>query len=544
MECDICGKSTPLLHCVTCARTAVELTRIQLALRLVDHDAVAKHVKAVVEGSDDKLNQHLSLNDSRGGLLVDRHECTKSFDLQRTKAETTEVEDRISLITEQAALLRDEMEIARRELEKRKAVIAQRKSDLSSATYGIESRRANELDKIVQNHKRMMYKSDKVHLETIEVRMYLCSTAAKLAGLKMTRWKTKDGGIREVYYLGPGSFLRVYDLRELNDPKFDQLSASLGAVAQLLIRVSHYLGVRLPAEITAPHKDYPQPTIFNLSSSYMGQKVPFPGTTPSHSSTNSPSASRTFEQRTPLPKPRPLFIDRPLAHLAAEDPLAFSLFIEGVSLLGYNIAWLCRTQGLNCDFDHWEDVCPMGRNLYRLLISQDTRAPSKPENPLDRDIAPRSNSRNSPSRASVGFGQLSHATSHSFLGTAENQAYVSGWKLTPTKISDQLKAMLLAEQQGQEWEVLDQKEWDDMENLIAEEPVVVGGKKREGPVNDARSVLVAASESARSRTPVSELEAMDSERERTKARSKGVNGWTKVKSRSEDSKLGKGSEET
>jgi hypothetical protein len=185
----------------------------------------------------------------------------------------------------------------------------------------------------------------------------------------------------------------------------------------------------------------------------------------------------------------------------------------------------------------------MGRNLYRLLVSQDTRALQKPENPLDRDIAPRTANKASPSRASIGLGQLSHATSHSFLGTAENQAYLSSWKLTPTKISDQLKAMLLAEQQGQEWEVLDQKEWDDMENLIAEEPVVVGGKRREGPVNDTRSVLAAASESTRRRTPVSQLETTDSERERAKTRGRGVNGWTKLKSRNEDGKPGKGGEE-
>ena len=204
------------MTCVTCARAALEEPRIELALRLVECDSVSNHVQAAIEGADDRQSQHVSLNDSRGGLLVDRHECTKSVELQRTKAWTVEVEDRIANIMEQSALFRDQVKAARQEIEQKKAMIARRKSDLSSATYGIESRRANELDKLQQNIKRMTYKSDKVHHETIEWRMYHCNTAAKLAGLKMSRRKTKDGGVREVYNIGPGNALRVYDLRELN----------------------------------------------------------------------------------------------------------------------------------------------------------------------------------------------------------------------------------------------------------------------------------------------------------------------------------------
>ncbi|KAF2186823.1 hypothetical protein K469DRAFT_662596 [Zopfia rhizophila CBS 207.26] len=541
MECDICGKPGGFnypLHCITCARNAVELPRIQLARYLIDRDAVGQHIKAVVEGLDNKCSQHVSLNDSRGGFLVDRHECTKNVELQRTKAEAMEVEERIQLITEQAAILKEQMEITSKQLEEKTALNNQRKSDLSSATYSIDSRRANVLDKVEQNIKRINYKSDKVHHETIEMRMYLCGTAAKLAGLKMTRRRTKEGGIKEVYNIGPGSRLRIYDLRDLNDAQSDSLSASLGAVAQLVVRVAAYLGVRLPAEITVPHNDYPQPTIFSPASSYQGKRVPFPGTTPSHSSSNSPEASRTLDPRTALPKPRTLFIDRHLTHLAAEDPPAYSLFIEGVTLLAYNIAWLCRTQGLKEDFNHWEDVCPLGRNLYRLLISQESRAPPRPENPLDKDIAPAKSS-NKPARTPVGFGELSHATSHSFIGTAENLQYLSGWKLTPTKISDNLKALFQAEQQGQEWEVLDQKEWDDMENLIAEEPVLVGAKRKEAlGTDDGRGFLTSAGTGK-------DLDVLEEGKEWNGAegvmgegKKRGVSGWTKVKSRSEENKGG------
>lgn len=219
MECDICGKSggaTAPLHCITCARSAIEVPRIELAKCLIDRDKIGKHAQAVIEGSEDKSSQHVSLTDSKGGLLVDRHECTKNVDLQRVKAETAEVEERMQLIADQANLLHEQMEETRKQLEDKRASIAQRKSDLSSLTYGIETRRANEADKVQQNIKRMDYKSDKVHHETIEMRTYLCNTAAKLAGLKITRRRTKDGAIKEVYNIGPSSRLRIYDLKDLH----------------------------------------------------------------------------------------------------------------------------------------------------------------------------------------------------------------------------------------------------------------------------------------------------------------------------------------
>lgn len=534
MECDICGKAgtaTHPLHCITCARSYLERPRIELARTLIDRDAVEKHVKAIIQGSEDKAIQHVSLTDSKGGLLVDRHECTNNLNWQRTKAETAEIQERLQLVAEQAKYLREQMEAARRQLEAKRAANAQKKSDLSSATYGITSRRANELDKVQQNVKRLDYRSDKMHHDTTELRMQICTTAAKLAGLKLNRRKTKDGGIKEVFNIGPGTRLRIWDLRDLNDAPPDGLSASLLAVAQLLVRVAAYLGIRLPAEITLPHNDYPQPTIFSPASSYQGKKVPFPGSTPSHSSSTSPEASRTLDPRVHLPKPRMLFIDRPLAHLSAEDPPAYSSFIEGVSLLAYNVAWLCRTQGMKENFKHWDDICPMGRNLHRLLIAQESYLPQRLENPLDKDITTTKASLSALRKTPVSFGQLSHATSHSFMNMAENAQYLSGWSLSPTKIVDELKAYLLAEQQAQEWDVLNQKEWEDMENLIAEDPVLVGEKRRgNAGVDDGRTYLTSTTTNGKSspsqRASASEAVQME--------RKKGTSGWMKLKSRPEE----------
>lgn len=316
----------------------------------------------------------------------------------------------------------------------------------------------------------------------------------------------------------------------MTDAPPHELSASLAAVAQLLVRVAAYLGIRLPAEITLPHNDYPQPTIFSPASSYQGKKVPFPGSTPSHSSSNSPEASRTLDPRIHLPKPRTLFVDRPLAHLAAEDAPAYSAFIEGVSLLAYNVAWLCRTQGMKESFKQWEDVCPIGRNLFRLLISQETYVSPRAENPLDKDISISKSSRSTFRRAPVGFGHLSHATSHSFLNMAENAQYISGWSVSPTKILDELKAYLLAEQQAQEWDVVNQKEWEDMESISAEDPIMVGDNRRGNTgVDDGRKRLTAATANSK----LSLTSKVDSEAEQNKGK-KGERGYVKLKSRPEE----------
>ncbi|CAI6332167.1 unnamed protein product [Periconia digitata] len=533
MSCDICGKvggHAYALHCITCARSYLEQPRIDLIKALIEGESVGKHVTAVIQGSEDKESQHVSLVDSKGGLLVDRQECTNNIELQRTRGEIAEINERMSNIGEQVDLLKSQMEDTRARVEALRARNAQRKSDMSSATYGVDSRRANELNKVQQIIKKTDYESNKTHQDTVEIRNYLCGTAARLAGLKVTRRRVKeDSSIKEVYCIGPGTRIKIFDLRDLNDAPPDQVSASLAAVAQLVVRVAAYLGVRLPAEITLPHSDYPQPTIFSPTSSYQGKKVPFPGSTPSHSSTNSPEASRTLDPRVHIPKPRALYIDRPLSHLSDEDAPAYSNFIEGVTLLAYNIAWLCRSQGMKNQFTEWGHVCAVGQNLHRLLVLQETKFPQRPENPLDKDIAPAKTGSRVPIRRNpVGFGEVSHATSHSFLNSAENAQYLGGWGLTPIKIADELKKYLFTEQQNLEWDRLETKEWEGMDNVITDDPVVVGEKRRDrAGLDDGRSLVSSTRTTTMGSGKSRHSEAGDD-------RTRGVNGWTRVKSRSDD----------
>jgi hypothetical protein len=280
------------------------------------------------------------------------------------------------------------------------------------------------------------------------------------------------------------------------------------------MRATAYLGLRLPSEITLPHKDYPHPTIISPEESWEGKKTPFPGLTPSHSSNNSPEASRTLDG-TPMPKAMVLFLDRSLPHLQEEDKVAYATFIEAVAHLGYNVAWLCRSQGMKDEVVNWEDVCDVGRNLHRLLKLRVTWNPQRPENPLDKDIPQSKSSSFATKKTPVGLGEVSYSTSHSFALDGENARRLGDWDLTPWKLKGQLKSFLYAEEQTKGWDNLDPEEWADMENAIKDDPVMVGKRHRERDGKDSVENLPTIAEAA----------AVEERK---------MNGWTRVKSRSEE----------
>ena len=217
----------------------------------------------------------------------------------------------------------------------------------------------------------------------------------------------------------------------------------------MLSLASHYLSIRLPAEVTLPHRDYPRPTIFTLPSSYDHESVPFPGTL--HFSAESRDYARQH------PRPRPLYVDKPLASLAKEDPAVYSLFLEGVTLLAYDISWMCHTQGVSIgEKNSFEDVCRLGRNLYNLLIAQNHITPA------GKVFAATSESQDpgdAPNVTSM-MGRYSHGSAHSNLAGSEGIEFVRSFKLpSPVKIVDKLKKRLLSEVTVPEWEVLDEDAW-------------------------------------------------------------------------------------
>ncbi|KAK8256640.1 UV radiation resistance protein and autophagy-related subunit 14-domain-containing protein [Phyllosticta capitalensis] len=513
MECDICAKDLNpkvRVHCPTCARAALYNLRIDLATVLLEKETLGKHVEAVVSGTDDQAGQAISL----GEILVDTHESSKRVAVEREYTKAAESQERVRQITEQADLLRKHLEDGKREISARKAAISQRRSDLESATYNIDERRGKDLANVKSAIRAVKEADDVGHRDDIRSKVWHCKHAAEVAGLKQRRRRTRDGQIKTEYYMGG---VCVYDLRDLNKASPAQVTTSLTLLAGLVVRVANYLAIRLPAEITLPHKDYPLPTVFPPSSSYTYKDVPFPGSA-SQSSANSPDASRTLDHQRPLPHPRPLYIDRKLPQLASEDPVAFSLFVEGVTLLAWNIAWLCRSQGISSGFNEWEDICPLGKNVWRLLIDEanSTLATLESENAKARTDPKAKSSQG----GEVTMGYFSHGTSKGFLGSAEGTSFMKGWKFqTPARAIDKVKSYLLGEMQGAEWEVLDEKEWEVEEEVAA----------RTNKEDNGGSVKRASSG-----TTLSSAGPGYGSTDERQGKTRGTNGWTKLKSRNDE----------
>lgn len=97
------------------------------------------------------------------------------------------------------------------------------------------------------------------------------------------------------------------------------------------------------------------------------------------------------------------------------------------------------------------------------------------------------------------------------------------WKLpTPTKVADKLKANLLSEMTGAEWELLEEQEWED-EN--AEIHSVVNSQH---PFSTSKLLGPPPEPSEVSTTPTAAVSPGGSDASR---RQKGTSGWTKLNSR-------------
>jgi hypothetical protein len=249
------------------------------------------------------------------------------------------------------------------------------------------------------------------------------------------------------------------------------------------------------------------------------------GKNTAHSSPSSQAASRTGDARTQS-RPRPLFIDKSLQRLAKEDPGTYALFIEGATLLAWDVAWLCRTQGINLTSDSWEEVCDMGKSMYQLLVAPPAQPSSLMRAFASRDTQTKIKSTKDSPQTTIQrrksfpmLGHYSHGTVHSFLAASEGSEYMRTWKLpTPTKIVDKLKANLLGEMASAEWELLEENEWDDGPTEPDQSPFIQNSN-----ISSSPSAPIQSNEGANNEP--SNQGADDSRR------SKGNSGWMKLNNR-------------
>ncbi|XXH05543.1 hypothetical protein Hte_011973 [Hypoxylon texense] len=554
MNCDICQRAhhpnrLPFF-CAVDARNKIYGRRITNARILIEAEELESRVTKLLSVSE---TDSATPNKDRSPRLYQEN-CASEEHKSMARTE---------MIMAAADKLRDEVAAARREIEERKAGISRKKSDLAAASKGLAVRRNRETEETKTKIKMQKYTWDREYEAMTQYRAALCMEVAKLYRLQRVR---RGNPVRFEYKIGG---IDIIDLHNMNNAQPELISASLAHITHLLWLTSHYLSIRLPAEITLPHNDYPRPTIFSLQSSYHHGDVAFPGT----SLLPPDPRDRQFAH---VPHPRPLFLDKPLSILAKEDPQLHSSFLEAICLLAYDIVWLCRTQGVPVgdNSNSLEDFACMGRNLYNLLINSSLQRnpqqiadaqPSTATTTAAGGNGGSSGHNNNPAefgRTAPRMGLYSHGTAHTFLGGAAGNDLTRSFKMPSNimKLVDRLKAKLARENPAAaiaapEWELLEDDAWTPDDAL--DDGVLVGGSapgraggSRAGGLGGAAGVLPphrfgiesymsvntvrsTGSGDHNPRVPYTSGGAAASSRDREKERDRerGTSGWMKIKPR-------------
>ncbi|KAI1174056.1 hypothetical protein F4777DRAFT_555503 [Nemania sp. FL0916] len=518
MDCGICErahhpKRLPFL-CVVDARNALYEGRVVNTKMLMEAEAI-----------EFKVNKLLSDNDASPGS-PEPHRPSRAY-IEHCASEEHKAKERTERIIASADKLRDEVAAAKKEIAKKRAAIARKKADLAAAAQGVPARRNREMDEVKKAIKMTKYGWDREYEAMAQYKTALCMEVAKLYRLQRVR---RGNPVRFEYKIGG---IDIIDLQHMNSIQPEILSASLSHITHLLFLISHYLAIRLPAEITLPHNDYPRPTIFSLSSSYQHGEVAFPGSSPI------PPDPRD-RQFANVPFPRPLFVDRPLTSLIKEDSATYNAFLEAVCLLSYDIVWLCRTQcvPVGDSTNHFDAFSGIGRNMYNLVNSSLQRNPQQIVDDIGMQmVAPNGGEHDDFGKTAPRMGLYSHGSGHTFLGSAVGNELTRNFKLpNPIKLTDKLKSKLNhVENPIPEWEVLEDDAWapDD-----GDDGVLVGGARPMPKVGErgARfgaesymSVSTAKSGGSGDNPPtMTNVAANGRDHERGE---KSTSGWTKIKSR-------------
>ncbi|KAL4813386.1 UV radiation resistance protein and autophagy-related subunit 14-domain-containing protein [Aspergillus spinulosporus] len=516
MSCDICTRTQESAFlCATCARNRLYQLRIDNASVILEREYLGQQIETAIN-ADNEPEECLN---GRGNTTAEWEKCRpRLWTIQKIKNEQSRSAARIEIVTNHIKSLQSRIKDKSLDISQRKIKLTRQRSDSESAIYQLSERESGMLSGIHNNIKRTDHLWHANHTKTAEARIFLCREAASLYGLRQ-KVRKNNNGVKETYTIGG---VGILDLREMNGAAPDHISTSFSYIAHILVLVSNYLSLRLPAEITLPHKDYPLPTIYTPSASYLPQELraaPFSDQLPSSSPTSRPTLTHTS-----LPRPRPLCIDKSLPKLAKEDPGTYALFVEGVTLLAWNVSWLCRSQGLNLGSDSWEDVCDIGKNLWQLLV-----APPGQSSAL---IATRKGSYQTKAHKDFPktmiqrtksfpmLGHYSHGTAHSFLGGSEGTEFVRNWRLpSPTKVVDRLKSTLLGEMASAEWELLEENEWDDSRQPVSHESAHGSDLPRDDQSSYTSDTKTLAPDTGAPDVPANA------------GRSKGTSGWTKLRHR-------------
>lgn len=354
--------------------------------------------KAAVE---EKVNAYLAAKPPEGVqsrskvLPVAAGKEVKLLRVQIDEAKLT-----IAKIMEENEKMKAEIKEGRKQISAIRERIRSRAAMLDEHGHGLANRRAMAEEKLQKEMKRTKQRWSLVQAKIADARSYLCYEAASLYSLKQRR---RRGGVIE-YYIGGNP---IPSLNELPVHSTILTTTTFGHLCNLLMLISDYCGIKLPYEVTLPGKYNEYPTI------------------------KAPSSSN----------PRLLHLNIPLTTLSRDNSNNYILFLEGASMLAYNVAWLCLTQGL--EVSSVDEAMHPGKNLYTLLIGGG-HGPSN------------------------NFGRWSHATTGAgFLGGPEGNRLIWEWNVDIREIVKKLEMVVHSQNMKQEWDLVEEIVGEDEEETFS-----------------------------------------------------------------------------
>ncbi|KAJ6262703.1 hypothetical protein Dda_1259 [Drechslerella dactyloides] len=349
-------------------------------------------------------------------------------------AEKQDLENTVAGINDRLASLRVELEQHRSYLARLRRENARRQKLLRETSNVLDQNRDISIEKVRKETRLSTTKWNTLYERTAESRVFLCREISYLNLLRQRRRK------KVVEYMLNG--IVIPDIRHIYSLNPNSISVALGHLSHMSVLIASYLGLKLPCEIVLPARDAPSATI------------------------RSPRFLR----------PRPLSTILPLPQLHSSDSDQYAMFIEGVSMLVYNVAWLCWSQGLEEAAAEIEDVWQPGRNLYRLLLCTPTKHHAAlvqwSEAAGEAVSLPPVTAATSGKKAqavNMFLGRVNHCSAHSFLNSPQGLEHMARWKISLNVVIDRTKHLLVSETSNAEWDLIeDEIEEDPAAKFISE----------------------------------------------------------------------------
>ena len=496
------------LNCPACVLASLYSPRLHYVQTLVDREQVGRQVEQVVIERDNQSGKSKSNQRNVEKSTTYRN----AFENDQTEAKIKACQERLDNLVARSQTLRQELEdikeqvdLRRTQTQSQRKVLDQSRKALTVKHEDVLNLRGKELKERTRYHetvyRRLVSLSIRCCQQSLAFTRFRYTTTSLDVGKKLAQWHIWN--------------FSIPDIRQLYGSEPGHVNAVFQQLAHLVHQLSTYLRVRLPAQISLPDLWH----IYSPASSYVQREgSDSKRASPSQSRMGNMENSRLLEQRI-SGRPRHLYLEKALGKLVKDNSRSYLLFVEGVALLAWNVAWLCRTQGLPVAESKWEDVCDIGRNLWLLCGNsklgdspQNSRLRSDPNSAIKQ--ARGSTAFSAPPRPSA-LGMYSHGSAKNFLpGPLPHNSGVydvsAKWKFAnPMMVTDELRSALLTEMSGHDWELLDDRDPEVEDNTDAEETVVIAGKQRPSSPQEKRT-------------------------ERRGEEKKGTSGWTKLKSRPQE----------